>query len=103
MTSTTRAERLVSAALVALSLVPILAGAARLAELSGGAEPTASNARFFASPLPVVLHVLSASVYCILGAFQFAPGFRRRRPAGTASPGGSWSRAASWPGSRACG
>ncbi|MCY1033483.1 DUF2306 domain-containing protein [Corallococcus sp. BB11-1] len=80
MTSTTKAERLVPAALVALSLVPILAGAARLAELTGGAELTPRNARFFASPLPVVLHVLSASVYCALGAFQFAPGFRRRRP-----------------------
>ncbi|NPD29267.1 DUF2306 domain-containing protein [Corallococcus exiguus] len=80
MTSATKAERLVPVALVALSLVPILAGAARLAELAGGAERTPHNARFFASPLPVVLHVLSASVYCVLGAFQFAPDFRRRRP-----------------------
>ncbi|WP_224243913.1 DUF2306 domain-containing protein [Hyalangium gracile] len=80
MTSTTQADRLVPAALVALSLVPILAGAARLAELAGGAELTPRNARFFASPLPVVLHVLSASVYCALGAFQFAPNFRRQRP-----------------------
>ncbi|NPC75105.1 DUF2306 domain-containing protein [Corallococcus exiguus] len=80
MTSATKAERLVPVALVALSLVPILAGAARLAELAGGAELTPHNARFFASPLPVVLHVLSASVYCVLGAFQFAPDFRRRRP-----------------------
>lgn len=80
MTSTTKAERLVPAALVALSLVPILAGSVRLAELAGGAEITPRNARFFASPLPVVLHVLSASVYCALGAFQFAPDFRRRRP-----------------------
>jgi hypothetical protein len=80
MTSTPKAERLVVAALVALSLVPILAGAARLAELAGDAELTSRNARFFASPVPVVLHVLSASVYCVLGAFQFAPGFRRRRP-----------------------
>ncbi|AFE07193.1 hypothetical protein COCOR_06882 [Corallococcus coralloides DSM 2259] len=80
MTTTTKARRLVPAALVALSLVPILAGAARLAELAGGAELTPHNARFFASPLPVVLHVLSASVYCVLGACQFAPDFRRRRP-----------------------
>ncbi|RKI37179.1 DUF2306 domain-containing protein [Corallococcus sp. AB004] len=80
MTSATKAERLVPVALVALSLVPILAGADRLAELAGGAELTPHNARFFASPLPVVLHVLSASVYCVLGAFQFAPDFRRRRP-----------------------
>jgi uncharacterized membrane protein len=80
MTTTTKAERLVPAALVALALVPILAGAARLAELAGGAELTPHNARFFASPLPVALHVLSASVYCVLGAFQFVPDFRRRRP-----------------------
>ncbi|HXV43562.1 MAG TPA: DUF2306 domain-containing protein, partial [Anaerolineae bacterium] len=33
-----------------------------------------------------VLHILSVSLYSILGAFQFAPGFRRRRP--------GWHRAA---------
>jgi len=33
-----------------------------------------------------VLHIVSASVYIILGAFQFAPTFRRRRP--------GWHRAA---------
>jgi uncharacterized membrane protein len=36
--------------------------------------------RFDASPLPVVVHIVSAAVYAILGAFQFAPGFRRRWP-----------------------
>jgi hypothetical protein len=44
--------------------------------LSGSAEITLANARFFASPLPVVVHIVSASVYAILGAFQFASGFR---------------------------
>jgi hypothetical protein len=33
-----------------------------------------------------MLHIVSASVYALLGAFQFAPGFRRRRP--------GWHRAA---------
>lgn len=75
-----RSDRRVIVALVMLSLVPVLAGALRLAELAGGAEVTPDNARFFASPLPVVLHILSASLYCLLGAFQFAPGFRRSRP-----------------------
>ena len=68
------------AALLLLSVIPLAAGAFRLTELAGGAEITPANARFFASPLPVVLHIVSASVYAILGAFQFAPGFRRRRP-----------------------
>ena len=74
-----RAEWLVPAALIVLSAVPVAAGAVRLAELTGGAEVTPDNARFFASPLPVVLHILSVSLYSILGAFQFAPGLRRRR------------------------
>ena len=68
------------AALLLLSAIPLAAGAFRLTELAGGAEITPANARFFASPLPVVLHIVSATVYAILGAFQFAPGFRRRRP-----------------------
>lgn len=71
---------LVPAALIMLSAGPIVAGAFRIAELAGGAEITPDNARFFASPLPVVLHIFSVSVYSILGAFQFAPGLRRRKP-----------------------
>ncbi|GIK59045.1 MAG: membrane protein [Chloroflexota bacterium] len=66
--------------LILLSLVPVLAGAARIAELSGGAEITPDNARFFASPLPVVVHILSVTIYALLGAFQFAPSLRRRKP-----------------------
>jgi uncharacterized membrane protein len=76
----TRADWLVPAALIVLSVVPFLGGAFRLSELAGSAEVTPGNARFFAMPLPVVLHILSALPYCILGAFQFAPAFRRRRP-----------------------
>ena len=72
------AEWLVPSALIVLSSVPIAAGAFRIAELTGGAEVTPDNARFFASPLPVVLHIVSVSLYCILGAFQFVPSFRRR-------------------------
>ena len=78
--SSARGEWLVIALLIALSALPVGAGAVRLAELAGGAEITPANARFFAAPLPVVLHILSVSVYCVLGAFQFSPGIRRRRP-----------------------
>lgn len=79
MTSSRRSEWLVPAMLILLSLVPAAVGTARLAELAGGAEVTAANARFFAMPLPVVLHILAVIPYSILGAFQFAPAFRRRR------------------------
>jgi hypothetical protein len=63
--------------LVALSLVPIIAGSLRLVELSGGAAILPAKPT---SPLPLVLHIASASVYSVLGAFQFSAGFRRRRP-----------------------
>ncbi|MFF5228684.1 DUF2306 domain-containing protein [Dactylosporangium sp. NPDC000521] len=75
----TKATWLVPAGLIAISFVPMAAGTIRLAELGGGGTRTADNARFFDQPLPVVLHIISASVFLLLGAFQFSPGFRRRR------------------------
>jgi uncharacterized membrane protein len=81
-----RSEWLVPAMLVLLSLVPAAAGAVRLAELTSGAPITPANARFFAVPLPVVLHILAVIPYSILGAFQFAPSLRRGKA--------SWHRAA---------
>ncbi len=45
-----------------------------------------ANPRLTAAPGPVVVHVLSAIAYAVLGAFQFSAGLRRRRP--------GWHRAA---------
>jgi uncharacterized membrane protein len=73
-----RSDWLVPVSLILLSLVPAIAGTARLAELAGGADVTAKNARFFAQPIPVVLHILVVIPYSIVGAFQFSQGFRRR-------------------------
>ena len=86
MTSSAKSEWLVPTLLIMLSAVPVAAGTVRLVQLAGGAEITPDNARFFAAPLPVVLHIISVTLYCLLGAFQFAPGFRRRKP--------NWHRAA---------
>jgi uncharacterized membrane protein YozB (DUF420 family) len=73
-------EWLVIAALLMLSFIPVASGAFRLNQLTGGAEITPANARFFASPLPVVVHIVSSSLFAILGAFQFSTAFRRRWP-----------------------
>ena len=78
MTARQRGWR-VPAALVALSAIPVLAGTARLVELAGGPAVIPADARFAASPLPVVVHIVCAAVYALGGAFQFAAGFRRRR------------------------
>ena len=67
------------AGLILLSAIPIAAGAFRLSQLASGAAITPANARFFAAPVPVVLHIVSVTVYALLGALQFAPGLRRRR------------------------
>ena len=74
-----RAQWPVPAGLILLSLIPVIAGAARLTELTGGDAITPQNARFFASPVPVVLHIVSVTVYSLLGAFQFVPALRGRR------------------------
>jgi uncharacterized membrane protein len=72
-------EWLIPTALIILSLVPAMAGTARVIELSSGAEITPANARFFNSPVPVLVHIVGAILYSILGALQFAPTLRRRK------------------------
>src|ERR1700682_4454214 len=66
--------------LIALSLIPVLAGAVRLNELMGSPEITANNARFVASPIPVMVHIVSVTLYSLLGALQFVPSLRHGRP-----------------------
>lgn len=67
-------------ALVALVVVPAAAGSLRLVELSGGPRLIPDHPAMTASPGPVVVHIISAILYAVLGAFQFSARFRRRRP-----------------------
>jgi hypothetical protein len=48
----------------------------RLTDLTGG-EITPDNARFFDSPIPVLIHIPAVTIYLLLGAFQFVPSLRR--------------------------
>jgi uncharacterized membrane protein len=70
----------VPVALVALAAFPVAAGAVRLVGLGKGGTVTADNARFFAAPMPVVLHILGVTLFSLLGAFQFSAEVRRRWP-----------------------
>lgn len=79
-TGSKRPAWLIPTGLIVLSLVPIIAGALRITELATGADITPANARFFASPVPVVAHILGATTYLVLGALQFVPRLRRGRP-----------------------
>ncbi len=67
-------------ALVALVLVPAIAGSLRLVEVFGGPHLLPANLRIAASPGPVVVHIACAVLYAVLGAFQFSAALRGRRP-----------------------
>lgn len=75
-----RKDWLIPASLICLSLVPALGGANRLGQVAAGAA-TAENARFLAVPMPIVIHIVAATLYSFLGALQFSPGFRRHNRA----------------------
>jgi uncharacterized membrane protein len=66
------------AALLLLSVIPILAGVLRLIDLGGGGHPDPeTSARFAADPLPVAAHIMAATTFCVVGAFQFSGRLRR--------------------------
>lgn len=67
-------------ALVGLSLVPVVAGALRLTDLSTGSTLMPPDAHHPDLPLALIVHIVSATAYSLGGAFQFSAGFRRTRP-----------------------
>lgn len=67
----------VPVALVALVIIPLIAGSLRLLEIAGGPQVLPTNPRIDASPVPLVLHVVAAAVYAVVGAFQFPARIRR--------------------------
>jgi uncharacterized membrane protein len=70
----------IAAGLLALCIIPVAAGVVRLVSLATGETVTLANARFFAHPLPVQVHIVGGSLFIVLGALQFWPGFARRFP-----------------------
>jgi uncharacterized membrane protein len=77
---TARTGAWVPFALICLVVVPAIAGSLRLIELAGGPTVLPSDPRITASPVPIVVHIVSAIGYAVLGAFQFSATLRRRRP-----------------------
>ncbi|MBK8168813.1 MAG: DUF2306 domain-containing protein [Sandaracinaceae bacterium] len=78
MKALTKKDFLLPATLLALSAVPMAGGVARL--LSFAAPVTPESERFVVAPAPVVVHIISVALYCLLGAFQFSSAFRQRWP-----------------------
>ncbi len=66
--------------LLLLSFVPCVGGVFRLIEMGIGSGLLPENPRIQSSPFPVVIHILTAVAYCIIGIFQFLPSFRGGYP-----------------------
>ena len=66
------------AALLTLAVIPLLAGAFRVIQLLGGPELIPADQRFADAPLPLIIHIVAAATYLVIGAFQLVPRFRRR-------------------------
>lgn len=67
----------VPAALMALSAIPLAAGSLRLVQLAGGPALIPADDRFGGFPAALVVHIVGASTFALVGAFQFVPRFRR--------------------------
>lgn len=63
------------------SFIPAVVGLVRLPELLGGPVIIPPNPRAVIDPLPIALHILGSSIFCLVGAMQFLPSLRRCRPA----------------------
>ncbi|HEY5879255.1 MAG TPA: DUF2306 domain-containing protein [Nakamurella sp.] len=67
-----------TSALMALMIIPLTAGAVRILEVAGGPHLLPENPRITASPAPLVVHVVAAVVFALVGALQFPARLRRR-------------------------
>ena len=70
----------VPAALIILSLIPVIAGSLRVLEIAGGPHILPANPRIDAVPAPVIVHIVAAAFYAFFGALQFSARLRQRRP-----------------------
>ena len=65
-------------ALLVLSAVPLLAGSFRVIQLLGGPVLIPADQRFADNPVPLVVHIVAATVFALGGILQLVPRFRRR-------------------------
>jgi uncharacterized membrane protein len=68
------------ALIVLYSFIPAVFGLLRIPELLGGPMIIPPNPRAVIDPLPITLHILGSSVFCLVGALQFLPSLRCHRP-----------------------
>lgn len=72
-----RRDWLIPSLLMVYAILPLIPGAFRLVELGGGPQILPDNPRAHGAPLPVIIHIVSAFFYTVMGAWQFSPALRR--------------------------
>ena len=82
MRSVSSREWMFLAIILIYSFVPTFGGLFRIAELLGGPAITPANPRALAHPLPIVLHILSSFLFCLLGALHRHTGAAGKGTAG---------------------
>ncbi len=75
-----RSEWFILTGLLLLSFVPSLGGIARIMTLNSESEMMPVNPRIIADPVPVIFHIISSVLFCILGAIQFLSSVRINYP-----------------------
>ncbi|WP_299627778.1 DUF2306 domain-containing protein [uncultured Tateyamaria sp.] len=81
MRSFTRSEWTFLAIVVVYSFIPAVLALVRIPELLGGPTIVPPNPRAVIDPVPIILHILASSFFCLAGAVQFLPSLRRDHPA----------------------
>lgn len=80
MKTTQKSQWVIPLGLLALAIVPTLGGAIRMSQLISG-DLTPENARFLSAPWSFSLHIVAATLFCLLGPLQFVPSLRQRKAA----------------------
>ena len=86
----------VPVALVALSAIPLTAGTLRLIQLAGGPAVIPADHRFAGFPLPLVVHIVGAATFALVGILQFCRSSAAGTWPGTVVPAGCWPWPACW-------
>jgi hypothetical protein len=74
------------------SFIPAVFGLLRIPELLGGPLIIPPNPRAVIDPVPIALHILGSSIFCLVGACSSCRACGATAPPCTGPSGGSWRR-----------
>jgi len=73
-------DKLTITSLLLFTLGPVVISAILLVNIPNGIGLDQDDARFFVNPIPLIIHLISSSLYLFFGAFQFSTSIRTNFP-----------------------